>query len=202
MIKKIVIFITLTIGIIGTSYTDVTSNLFQNSFDSSIDSQKPKPTSPNSNKKEFLNKTVAIVNNKAITDLELEREVSKLKASNPNPQFNQNPLDIKRQALQDLISQDVLLQLAEQNNINVSQQQTEAAIKDIAAKNGVSLDSLKLNIEASGMSFDKYKERIHDQLMISQLQQRAISQQVYVSPEEIKNILLNIKLLLIKKWLL
>ncbi|QLE79808.1 peptidylprolyl isomerase [Francisella sp. Scap27] len=186
MIKKIVIFITLTIGIIGTSYTDVTSNLFQNSFDSSIDSQKPKPTSPNSNKKEFLNKTVAIVNNKAITDLELEREVSKLKASNPNPQFNQNPLDIKRQALQDLISQDVLLQLAEQNNINVSQQQTEAAIKDIAAKNGVSLDSLKLNIEASGMSFDKYKERIHDQLMISQLQQRAISQQVYVSPEEIK----------------
>lgn len=187
MIKGTVKFIALTICTISLGYTDITSNLFQNSFNSSISSQKlQQPTISSSNKKEFLNKTVAIVNNKPITELELEQEVSKLTASNPNPQFNQNPLDIKRQALQDLISQDVLLQLAEQNNINISQQQTEAAINDIASKNGVSIDALKLNIEASGMSFDKYKERIHDQLMVSQLQQRAISQQVYVSPEEIK----------------
>lgn len=186
MIKKIVIIASSICIFINVSFADITSNLFQNSLASSTNLQRPRPTASDPNKKEFLNKTVAIVNNKPITELELEREVVKVQASNPNPQFNQDQLAIKRAALQDLISQDVLLQLAEQNDINVSQQQTEAAIKDIAAKNGVSLDSLKLNIEASGMSFDKYKERIHDQLMISQLQQRAISQQIYVSPEEIK----------------
>ncbi len=80
---------------------------------------RPMP-STNSNKKLFLNKTVAIVNNKPITSIELEKEVAKLEAMNPNPQFNQDTLAIKRQALQSLISQQVLLQLAEQNNINVS----------------------------------------------------------------------------------
>jgi peptidyl-prolyl cis-trans isomerase SurA len=142
--------------------------------------------STNSNKKQFLNKTVAIVNNKPITSIELEREVAKLEAMNPNPQFNQDTLAIKRQALQSLISQQVLLQLAEQNNINISEQQVDAAIKDIANKNNISVDSLQLNIEASGMSFDSYKKQIQDQLMISQLQQQAIAQQVYVSPEEIQ----------------
>ena len=80
----------------------------------------------------------------------------------------------------------MLLQLAEQNNINVSEQQTDTAIKDIAMKNNVSIDSLRLNVEASGMSFESYKKQIHNQLMVSQLQQQAIAQQVSVSPEEIQ----------------
>ncbi len=66
------------------------------------------------------------------------------------------------------------------------EQQVDAAIKDIANKNNISVDSLQLNIEASGMSFDSYKKQIRDQLMVSQLQQQAIAQQVYVSPEEIQ----------------
>ncbi|MDE5014614.1 SurA N-terminal domain-containing protein, partial [Francisella tularensis subsp. holarctica] len=82
---------------------------------------------------------------------------------------------LKRQALQDLISQSVLLQLAERHNIMISNQQLDSAIQDLAAKNGVSVESLKLNVEAAGMSFDRYKKRIRDQLMISQLQQQAIA---------------------------
>ncbi|MDE4950939.1 peptidylprolyl isomerase, partial [Francisella tularensis subsp. holarctica] len=78
-------------------------------------------------------------------------------------------------------------QLAERNNIMISNQQLESAIQDLAAKNGVSVDTIKLNVEAAGMSFDSYKKRIRDQLMISQLHQQAIAQQVYVSPEEIQN---------------
>ena len=119
IMKKIVLFIYVTL-LASMGFSDITSSLFQNSFDAATDNSRPSPTSSNSNKKEFLNKTVAIVNDKPITSIELDQEVAKLQAMNSNPQFNQDILTIKRQALQDLISQQVLLQLAEQNNMNIS----------------------------------------------------------------------------------
>ena len=183
---KIISLLIISIFLATLSFADITTNLFQNSFDGDINSTRPTAPPTNSNKREFLNKTVAIVNNKPITAIELDREVAKFQAMNPNPQFNQDDLAIKRHALQELISQQVLLQLAQQNNINIPEQQVDASIEDIASKNNISVDSLQLNIEASGMSFDSYKKQIQNQLMVSQLQQQAISQQVYVSPEEIQ----------------
>lgn len=167
------------------AYSDISSSMFQNAFNSGIDATSPISMNV-SDKKYLVNKTVAIVNSRPITSFELDQELAKLEAMQPNSAFNTDPLKLKRQALQDLISQSVLLQLAERNNITISNQQLDSAIQDIAAKNGVSVESLKLNVEAAGMSFDSYKKRIRDQLMISQLQQQAIAQQVYVSPEEIQ----------------
>lgn len=182
--KKLTIIISLVL-MLTNAYSDIFSAMFQNSFDSGIDATSPVLINT-SDKKYLVNKTVAIVNSKPITSFELDQEVAKLEAMQPNSTFNTDPLKLKRHALQDLISQSVLLQLAERNNITISNQQLDTAIQDIAAKNGVLMGSLKLNIEAAGMSFDSYKKRIRDQLMISQLQQQAIAQQVYVSPEEIQ----------------
>ncbi|WP_150463751.1 SurA N-terminal domain-containing protein [Francisella sp. XLW-1] len=183
--KRLLASIIIMLLIISTGVSDISSSLFQNSFNSSISAPADSPEM-SEDKRHLVNKTVAIVNSKPITSFELDREVAKLEAMNPNANFNSDSLQIRREALQELIAQSVLLQLAERNNIVVSNQQLDSAIKDIAAKNGVSVDSLKLNIEASGMSFDSYKKRIREQLMVSQLQQQAISQQVYVSPEEIQ----------------
>ena len=182
--KKLTIIISLVL-MLTNAYSNISSAMFQNSFDSGIDATSLVSINT-SDKKYLVNKTVAIVNSKPITSFELDQEVAKLEAMQPNSTFNTDPLKLKRQALQDLISQSVLLQLAERNNITISNQKLDTAIQDIAAKNGVSVGSLKLNIEAVGMSFDSYKKRIRDQLMISQLQQQAIAQQVYVSPEEIQ----------------
>ena len=182
--KKLTIIISLVL-MLTNAYSDISPDMFQNSFDSGIDATSPVSINT-SDKKYLVNKTVAIVNSKPITSFELDQEVAKLEAMKSNSTFNTDTLKLKRQALQDLISQSVLLQLAERNNITISNQQLDAAIQDIAAKNGVSMGSLKLSIEAAGMSFDSYKKRIRDQLMINQLQQQAIAQQVYVYPEEIQ----------------
>lgn len=181
--KKIIALTSLLL-VVYNGYSDVSSSLFQNTLNSDL--SNPQSISSHPNKQQLLNKTVAIVNDKPITSFELEQEVAKLQASQPNSNFNPNSLELKRQALQDLIAQSVLVQLAERNNIMISPLQIDATIKDIAAKNGVSVDSLKLNVEAAGMSFDSYRDRIRKQLMVNQLQQQAISQQVYVSPEEIQ----------------
>ncbi|MEY8715617.1 SurA N-terminal domain-containing protein [Francisella philomiragia] len=183
--KRLLTSVVIILLTVSNGLSDISSSLFQNSFDSSISA--PSDSSEMSeDKRHLVNKTVAIVNSKPITSFELDQEVAKFEAMNPNSNFHSDSLQVRREALQDLIAQSVLLQLAERNNIMISNQQLDAAIKDIAAKNGVSVESLKLNVEASGMSFESYKKRIREQLMVSQLQQQAISQQVYVSPEEIQ----------------
>ncbi|GMN90087.1 SurA N-terminal domain-containing protein [Francisella sciaenopsi] len=183
--KRLLTSVVITLLTVSSGLSDISSSLFQNSFNSSINAPTDSPEI-SEDKRHLVNKTVAIVNSKPITSFELDQEVAKLEAMNPNSSFNSDALQLRREALQELISQSVLLQLAERNNIVISNQQLDAAIKDVAAKNGVSVESLKLNIEASGMPFDSYKRRIREQLMVGQLQQQAISQQVYVSPEEIQ----------------
>ncbi|MED7819779.1 MULTISPECIES: SurA N-terminal domain-containing protein [unclassified Francisella] len=184
--KKVFILI-LSIIIFTYGYCDISSSLFQNAFGPGANNSTLNQPSQSQNGKQLINKTVAIVNNKPITSFELNEEVAKLQAAQGiNPNLTPASLKLKRQALQNLIAQSVLIQLAQQNNITISNSQIDKTIKDIAAKNGISEESLKLNIEAAGMSFDSYKDRIRKQLMVNQLQKQAISQQVYVSPEEIQ----------------
>jgi len=174
-------------------YADITSNLFQNSFSSSnpsipansIDKNSIDNLSKSSNI--LLNKTVAIVNAKSITLLQLNREVDKIMASIPLAQrYNLSDIQIRRNALQNIIAQSVLLQLAERNNIQVSASEVDSSINDIATQNGVSVEYLKSNVEASGISFSDYTKQIKDQMMVNRIQQQAIAQQIYVSPKEVQ----------------
>ncbi|WP_150466570.1 SurA N-terminal domain-containing protein [Francisella sp. SYW-9] len=184
--KKTLLFI-LSIAIFTNGYCDISSSLFQNAFGPGTNNTTLNQPTQSPNNKQLINKTIAIVNNKPITSFELNEEVAKLQASQGiNPNITPASLDLKRKALQSLIAEAVLVQLAQQNNISISNAQIDSTIKDIAAKNGISEESLKLNIEAAGMSFDTYKNKIRKQLMVNQLQKQAIAQQVSVSPEEIQ----------------
>ena len=193
--KKLLLIIVTSIGIISTIYADTTSSMFQNAFNNkNTNSYNLDPNSYNINSPKrslgdnhFLNKTVAIVNNYPVTSLELKKEVEKLQATIPPSQMhNMDEITIKRDALQALISQSILLQLANKNGIKVSDSQVNKAIQDVATRNGITIQSLQSSIESSGVSYKTYRDDFRNQLKINQLQQRSISQQVYVSPEEIK----------------
>ncbi|WP_344174830.1 SurA N-terminal domain-containing protein, partial [Pilimelia columellifera] len=119
------------------SFADISSNLFQNSFNSNMPQMptmpaKAAPQVP-SNQELAINKTVAIVNDKVITSLELDQEVQKVLATLPPSQTYdpQNQLQIKKEALQNLIAQSILLQIAQRNNIRISDKEIDAAINDI-----------------------------------------------------------------------
>ena len=190
MLKNIAITI-LTLLVMQIAYADVTSNLFQNSFSSSTPNISNTPLNNSStlsnNSNVLLNKTVAIVNDKSITLLQLNTETDKIMASIPAAQrYTLSDIQIRRDALQNIIAQSVLLQLAERNNIQISSSEVDAAINNIAAQNGVTVEYLKSNVEASGISFSDYTRQIKEQMMVNRIQQQAIAQQIYVSPKEIQ----------------
>ena len=133
-----------------------------------------------------LNKIVATVNNQPITLYELNNKVNRiLKTIPPNQIYTVNENIIKKQALEEIINKDLLLQIAKRTNINISNNKLNDNIEKLAKKNNLTLSELKSSLESSGLSFSQYKENVKQQLIANKLQQRAISEQINILPSEI-----------------
>ena len=137
--------------------------------------------------KHLINEIVAIVNDQAITLEELNAEVIKIKAqinTQPNAHLPDH-LTLQRQALQQIINQTIALQMAKRQGIQITDDEAQAAIANIAMENDLSIGQLKAQVQKSGLSFQDYFETIKKQLTVNKLQQRAVAGKVYVSPKDI-----------------
>lgn len=136
---------------------------------------------------QLINRTVAVVNEEAITLNQINQEVVKLRAQMPPQQAQQVPtIQLQQQALQQLINQNLMMQMAKRQNITVSEDRVQAAISQVLSQNNISEAQLRQQLSQSGISFDTYRQTIRDQLIISELQQQSVASQVYISPQEIQ----------------
>jgi peptidyl-prolyl cis-trans isomerase SurA len=98
-------------------------------------------------------------------------------------------LSLQRQVLQNLISEKVALQLAQLNNISISNQQVQNTIANIAARNNMTVADLQAALSQQGVSFSSYEDTIKKQLTLNQLEQQAVANSIIVNPGEIDNYL-------------
>lgn len=87
------------------------------------------------------------VNGKPITTLEIERMEKKLNIS-------------KKMAVELLIQDRLEKKAIEDAKIEVSDEEVDAKIREIASKKGLSLDMLRSALQKEGINFNKYKEEI------------------------------------------
>ncbi|MFW2373761.1 MAG: peptidylprolyl isomerase [Gammaproteobacteria bacterium] len=137
-----------------------------------------------------LDSIVAIVNDGVITQSQMDEKITEVKL-----QIRQNgspiPDDqlLSRQVLEQMILERIQLQMAEQQGIRVDDLSLNNALQNIASRNKITLDNLRIQLEREGMSFENYREQIRNSLMIQQLQQRTVLSKVNVSDEEIELLL-------------
>ncbi len=137
-----------------------------------------------------LDGVAAIVNNAVITKSELLEEV--LMAEKQIQQTSTIPPDrtaLEKQVLEHLIGNEVQLQLAKKTGIQVDDAQLDNTIATIASQNQLTITQLREALTTEGMDYNKYRNKIRHQLIISQLHQRDISGDVHVSEQEITQFL-------------
>ncbi len=139
---------------------------------------------------ESLDRVVAVVNDAVITQSELsfhtKAATQQLKATNkPLP----NPSALRDQVLDRLILETLQLQIAKRNNMDVSNEELSKAIQKMAEDSHLSLEQLKKEIEHDGINFNTFRKRIHDQMIISRLQQSALSSKININDKEVKDYL-------------
>jgi len=147
------------------------------------------PTAPQSQGK-LINGVVAIVNNGVITQSQLNQATQEAEAqARGQGMALPDKISLERQVLQNLISETVALQLAQLNNITISDSQVDDTMAGIAARNHMSMAQLESALSQQGVSLSAYKQNIRKQLTLNQLEQQAVANSIIVSPGEIDNYL-------------
>lgn len=143
-----------------------------------------------------LDSIVAVVNEDIITKYELQKEfdtiIADLKKRNPDeplPPANY----ISRQVLDKLILDRIQLDLAEREGIHRDPTILNQAVKKIAEQNGMSLGRFILKLEEQKLSFEQFKDKLQEQILLQRLQQRHVDSQIMVSEQDIDNYLFNQK---------
>ncbi len=138
---------------------------------------------------EVLDRVAVIVNDGVILQSEVETMLVQIKR-NAAEQDIQLPSDdvLRVQAIDRLVLQEIQLQIARRNGIEVSDAQLEQTIASIAREAGMNVEGLRAEITGLGSTWQGYRESIRREMIIGELQRNAVRDRVYISPQEIANL--------------
>ncbi len=139
---------------------------------------------------ELLDRIVAVIEEDVILDSELTREANaiaqKLRANNVMvpPGFI-----LRKQVLERLIIERLQRQLAARSGIRVSDEMLRSSIADIAARNNMTSEQFRNELENQGMDYAKFQENIRNEIIINQLRAREIGARIKVTDREVAHYL-------------
>ena len=134
----------------------------------------------------LLDRVVAIVNDEALTQFEIDEQkkiiLAQMKASNVTPP----PADVlDKQLLDRLITERAILQYAKENGVKVDDTQVERTILRIAQDNKLSIDEFRRALLKEGTTYEKYREDIRREMVVQRLREREVEARVTVSDAEV-----------------
>ena len=131
---------------------------------------------------------VAIAESNSITRLELNDKKEKVKKSFlQKEEALPSDKEITKLALDQLITEKLVLEYASMQGINVDNEQLNNVVNNIAESNKLSTEELIKEIEAGGTSYSDFRGDIRKQLIFDQVKKRLISVNLKISKFEIDN---------------
>jgi peptidyl-prolyl cis-trans isomerase SurA len=94
---------------------------------------------------------------------------------------------LRKTILERLIIEKIQLQNAEQEGVVVTGKELDKIIADIAAKNKLTLAELKVKIAATGSSYERYRQMLRDDVVISRYREREVEGKIKISDAEVDN---------------
>jgi peptidyl-prolyl cis-trans isomerase SurA len=129
---------------------------------------------------------VAVKINTEIVTLSLIKERAELLRQ----KYAQSPVvipeeELLKEALNLIVDEKLMLQEGKKLGFIVEESSIDAAMKDIAQKNGLQEEQLKQMLEREGRSLSSYRKHIRDQILVSKITRFEINNRVKVSDKEV-----------------
>jgi peptidyl-prolyl cis-trans isomerase SurA len=133
-----------------------------------------------------LERIVALVNDDVVLASELEAEITTVRREleRRNVRMPQ-PQQLRRQVLERLIMQTLQMNVAERRGIRVDNATVDAAVRQVAERNGLSLAGLRDALSAEGLNMARFREQIRRDIVLNRLRQQEMNRRVDVSEQEI-----------------
>lgn len=137
-----------------------------------------------------LDRIIAVVNDDVIMRSEVEDRLRTVKGQLREQGTAMPPTSIlEKQVLDRLILTKLQIQMAEETGIRVDDETLNRTISNIAAENQVSLSQFREILESDGYSYEKFREDIRNEILVTRLRQRQVDNRVMVTDREVDNYL-------------
>lgn len=133
---------------------------------------------------EIVSRIAAVVNADVITTHQLDQAVAAVLEGKPKP----SPVDLanlRSQLLNRMIEDKLVQQKIAELKLTVSDEELEAAIRDVQKQNHLTREQLVAALQAQGMSFDAYKENMRKQILRFKLIGREVRSKVEVTNQDL-----------------
>lgn len=133
-----------------------------------------------------IDQITAVVNDEVITRQELERRYQEITRQMRGQNIQLPPRKLLEQQLMErMITELALLQFAKNSGIRVDPVQVERAVQRIAEQNKLTIDQLREALEKDGMSYDRFRENIRNEILLARARERQVDNKLTVSDAEI-----------------
>ncbi|MEI7254669.1 peptidylprolyl isomerase SurA [Dickeya dadantii] len=136
-----------------------------------------------------VNKIAAVVDNSVVLESDINSLLQSVKL-NAQEAGQQLPDDatLRHQILERLIMDNIILQMAQKMGVQVTDEQLDRSIANIAAQNRMSVDQLRSRLAAEGVSFDTYRSQIRKDMIIAEVRNSEVRRRVTVLPQEVDSL--------------
>jgi len=135
---------------------------------------------------ENLDRIVAVVEKDVVTKKELELEIRKI--TNQLKKRGESPPEeekIIKLVLDKIIEKKIITQYAESKGIKIDRQFVDEVMNNMAKKNNMTINELKISIESDGLAFNQFREDVSFQILLNQIKESEITSKINVSKYEI-----------------
>lgn len=137
-----------------------------------------------------LDAIVAIVDESVITRRELDRRINLVTVDFRKSQRRLPPDDVlRRQVLEALISDSLLLQEASRRGIKITESQLNQAMQRVARQNQMTLSDFRRALLADGINYEEYRNAVHREMIIGALRNQYSQRNASISDAEVDEFL-------------
>ncbi len=138
---------------------------------------------------EVISKIAAVVNDDIITTYQLEKEIAAQLAAEPRgrslPESENQRL--RQTVLTGMVEDALVRQRVRELGLRVGEEEIDAAIEDVEKQNQITREQLIRALQAQGMSYSAYREKLRQQILRFKLIGREVQNKVEVTSQEIRD---------------
>ena len=133
---------------------------------------------------------VAVVNSEPVTNNEVRNSLLRTEQQLTQAGTAMPPRDeLARLVLERLIGDRAQLQEARLSGLRIDEGAVDSAVQSVAQQNQLTVDELRKQLVADGLTFNKFRDGLRDELMVTRFRQREVASRVRVTEADIDQFL-------------
>src|SRR5262249_8834730 len=143
-----------------------------------------------SSRVDLLDRIVAVVNKEVITQFDLNDRIARVqKELQRRGASSVERSEIEHQVLERLIVEKVQLQYARETGMRVDDLELDRTVNRVAENNKLSLTEFRQKLESDSIPFDRFREELRNEILLTRLRDREVTSKLSVSEGEIDNLI-------------